>query len=378
MKRELEARLASGVRGLSPYQPGKPIETLQRELGLKDVVKLASNENSLGTSPDVAAAIQVAAQDIHRYPDGNAYLLKEALVSYYGAQHAGDHNKILFDQITLGNGSNDVLELVARAFLQAGDHAVYSEHAFAVYALVCQAIGAVPTVVPAKRWGHDLEAILKAIKPETKVLFLANPNNPTGTWFTRDEWEAFIEKVPSNVVVVLDEAYAEYIKDERYPRGVDYLHQYPNLVVCKTFSKAYGLAALRVGYGLSSIEIADYLNRVRQPFNVNHMAIHAAVAALGDQRFVDESCNINVQGLEMLVSGFQALGLSFIPSVANFISVDVGQPAAPIYEALLREGVIVRPVHGYGMPHFLRVSVGRPDENRAFLQALKKVLRASA
>lgn len=364
---EFERQLANGVKKLKPYQPGKPIETLQRELNLSTVTKLASNENPLGASPNVAQAIKRAASEIYRYPDGNGFKLKEALVAYY-------EQEIEPANITLGNGSNDVLELIARAFLNPGDHAVYSQHAFAVYALACQAVGAKATVVPAKKWGHDLDGMLKAITPHTKVVFLANPNNPTGTWFDSKAWEAFIANVPNNVLVVLDEAYAEYISEEEYPHGPNYLKRYRNLIVCRTFSKAYGLAGLRVGYSLSSLEIADYLNRVRQPFNVNAIALEAAVAALEDQHFLDRSCELNNHGLEELASELHAMELSFIPSVANFLCVNLHRYAEPIYEKLLQAGVIVRPVANYGMPHFLRVSVGSSKDNMRFIKALRKIL----
>lgn len=362
------SQLAEGVKELSPYQPGKPIAALQRELGIDNIVKLASNENPLGCSQKVVAAISEGARDVHRYPDGSAYELREAIVEYHAKPSVG------LSHITLGNGSNDVLELIGRAFLNAGDHAVYSEYAFAVYALTCKAMNVAATEVPAKAWGHDLEALLSAVRPETKIVFLANPNNPTGTWFDVSAWEWFLSRIPPHTLVVLDEAYAEYIQLQAYPEGVHYLEDYPNLIVCKTFSKVYGLAGLRVGYALSSIEIADYLNRVRQPFNVNSLALNAAVAALSDQAFVEQSRVVNSEGLTLLSAGLDALDVPYIPSVANFICVDMEQAAQPIFQQLLQKGVIVRPVTNYGLEHFLRVSVGNTAEIEVFLQALQDIL----
>lgn len=276
--------------------------------------------------------------------------------------------------MTLGNGSNDILDLVARAYLAPGLNAVFSEYAFAVYPIATQAVGAVGKVVPARDYGHDLPAMLAAIDADTRVVFIANPNNPTGTWFGPAALEDFLAQVPENVLVVLDEAYIEYAEGDELPDGLDYLARYPNLLVSRTFSKAYGLASLRVGYGLSSAQVADVLNRVRQPFNVNSLALAAACAALDDADYLAESRRVNDAGMAQLEAGFRALGLSWIPSKGNFIAVDFGRDAAPINAALLREGVILRPVGGYGMPTFLRVSIGLPAENARCLEALAKVL----
>lgn len=356
-----------GVQKLSPYVPGKPVDELARELDLdpSGIVKLASNENPLGPSPKALEAIRAELAELTRYPDGNGFELKRRLAERCGVTPA---------QVTLGNGSNDILDLVARAYLAPGLNAVFSEYAFAVYPIATQAVGAVGKVVPARDFGHDLPAMLAAIDANTRVAFIANPNNPTGTWFGPAALESFLAQVPENVLVVLDEAYIEYAEGDELPDGLDYLARYPNLLVSRTFSKAYGLASLRVGYGLSSAQVADVLNRVRQPFNVNSLALAAACAALDDADYLAESRRINDAGMFQLEEGFRALGLTWIPSKGNFIAVDFGRDAAPINAALLREGVILRPVGGYGMPTFLRVSIGLPAENARCLEALAKVL----
>jgi histidinol-phosphate aminotransferase len=353
----------SYVRSIAPYQPGKPVSELAREMGLEEasIVKLASNENPLGTGPRTRAAIDAALSDIARYPDGNGYHLKLALATRYGVDMAS---------IVLGNGSNDVLELVAAAFLGPGRAAVMSQHAFAVYPLATQARGARAIVMPAKNYGHDLEAMAKAIDDETYVVWAANPNNPTGTLASPDEVEAFLRKVPERVLVVLDEAYNEYIKADLRADTVKLLKRHPNLVVTRTFSKAYGLAGLRVGYALAHPSVADVMNRVRQPFNVNSVALAAAAAALDDMEFVARSYAENLNGLRQLEEGARALGLDFIPSYGNFLTIRVGK-AAEIFKRLLRRGVIVRPVGGgYGLPEHLRVTTGTAAENDRFLGAL--------
>lgn len=357
----------SSVQQLSPYIPGKPVDELARELNLDpaQIVKLASNENPLGASPKALEAIAAAVGELTRYPDGNGYSLKVKLA---------ERAKVGIDHVTLGNGSNDILELVARAYLAPGVNAVFSQHAFAVYPIVTQAVGAEARVVPAKDWGHDLPAMLKAIDADTRVVFIANPNNPTGTWFGPQALSDFLAAVPAHVLVVLDEAYIEYASGSELPNGLDYLADHDNLLVSRTFSKAYGLAALRVGYGISSAVIADVLNRVRQPFNVNSLALAAACAALDDLDYLAHSRSLNNAGLLQLQDGLLALGLGWIPSKGNFLAIDMGQDAAPINQALLREGVIVRPVANYGMPRHLRVTVGTAAENSRFLEALGKVL----
>lgn len=356
-----------GVQKLSPYVPGKPVEELAREFGLnpESIVKLASNENPLGPAPSVMAAVQKVLPELTRYPDGNGFVLKQALSERFGFDLA---------MITLGNGSNDILELLGRAFAMPGDEVVFSAHAFAVYPIVTQAVGATAVQVPARNWGHDLEAMAAAITPATKLVFIANPNNPTGTWFEQGEFEAFMARVPDHVLVVLDEAYTEYVVADDALNGFDHVARYPNLIVCRTLSKAYGLAALRVGYCISHPQVADVLNRIRQPFNVNSLALAAAVAALDDQAYLDESRQLNQQGMRQLEEGLTRLGLEWIPSRGNFIAVDVGRDAEPVYQGLLRSGVIVRPVAGYGMPNHLRVSIGLERENQRFLDALAGVL----
>ena len=359
-------RLAvDGVRGLQPYEPGKPMEALERELGLRDIIKLASNENPLGPGPRALEAVRAQVPDIGRYPDGNGFALKQALSRHLGVDPAC---------LTLGNGSNDILELLARAFLAPEHEVVFSEHAFAVYPIVTQAAGARAVVTPARDWGHDLEAMAAALTPRTRLVFIANPNNPTGTWLRADALEHFLDSTPEHVLVVIDEAYFEYVQEPDYPDALSWLPRYPNLVLTRTFSKAHGLAGLRVGYGISRPQVADLLNRVRQPFNVNSLALAAAEAALGDAAHLQRSTALNREGMARLVAGFEDLGLGYIPSVANFISVDVGRPGTEVYQALLRRGVIVRPVANYGMPRHLRVTVGLPEENARFLDALAAVL----
>ena len=354
-----------GVVGLAPYQPGKPVEELERELGISDAVKLASNENPLGPPPAVRRFLAECPLDLARYPDGNGFRLKRALAERFG---------IAPDRITLGNGSNDVLELVARVFLQPGRSAVFSEHAFAVYPIVTQATGAEAHVAPARDYGHDLDAMRARITNDTRVVFIANPNNPTGTWLDAASLERFLTSVPEDVVVVLDEAYVEYVEAPEYPDSLPWLERFPNLVVTRTFSKIHGLAGLRVGYALSSPQIADLLNRVRQPFNVNALAQEAALLALEDKAHVARSRANNREGMAFWEGALTDMGLAWIPSVGNFITVDLGRPAAPVNEALLREGVIVRPVANYGLPNHLRITIGGPEENERAADALRKVL----
>ena len=356
------------VRSIAPYQPGKPISELAREFGLdeKNIVKLASNENPRGIGPRTRAAIDGALGEIARYPDGNGYDLKLALSKRYG---------IDMSAIVLGNGSNDVLELVSLAFLGPGRSAVFSQHAFAVYPLATQARGARAIVVPAKDYGHDLEAMAKAVDEDTYVLWVANPNNPTGTYASPQRIEALLRQVPERVIVVLDEAYNEYLPADLKADSAKWLKRHPNLVVVRTFSKAYGLAGLRVGYGLTHPSIADVMNRVRQPFNVNSIALVAATAALDDMEFVAKSYAENLQGLRQLERGAKALGLDYIPSFGNFVTIRLGK-AAEIYKRLLRRGVIVRPVGGgYELPEHLRVTSGTPEENETFLAALSASLK---
>ena len=358
----------SYVRSIAPYQPGKPISELAREMGLdeKRIVKLASNENPRGIGPRTRAAIEAALADLARYPDGNGFELKQAISRRYGVDPSG---------IVLGNGSNDVLELVSLAFLGPGRSAVYSQHAFAVYPLATQARGARAIVVPAKDYGHDVEAMAAAVAEDTQVVWVANPNNPTGTMVPPDRLETFVRRLPERVIVVIDEAYNEYLHADLRADTLKWLKRHPNLVVTRTFSKAYGLAGLRVGYALAHPSVADVMNRVRQPFNVNSIALAAAAAALDDMEFVARSYAENLQGLRQLEAGVRALGLDWIPSYGNFLTIRVGR-AADVYKRLLRRGVIVRPVGGgYELPAHLRVTVGTAEENERFLAALAASLK---
>jgi histidinol-phosphate aminotransferase len=355
------------VQKIARYIPGKPVDELAREFGIDPdrIVKLASNENPRGPGPAVRKAISGATEDLSRYPDGNGFALKSALAARFGVDS---------DAVVLGNGSNDILELVTQAFLRPGDTAVYSRHAFAVYPLATQARGATGIEVAARAdYGHDLPAMRAAIAPTTRVVFVANPNNPTGTWVAPATLESFIASVPGDVLVVLDEAYNEYLAPELCAPSAGWTRRYSNLIVSRTFSKAYGLAALRVGYGLMNARVAEMLNRVRQPFNVNALAQAAALAALADESYVAESRSLNDAGRAELEAGFGKLGLAFVPSHANFVLVKVGD-AARVYRRLLEQGVIVRPVANYALPEWLRVTVGVAAENRRFLDALEQAL----
>lgn len=363
-----------GVRSLRPYQPGKPIEELQREYGVSHVIKLASNENPLGPGPGVRDVLAREYSGLARYPDGNGFNLKKMLAEKHGVD---------MNRITLGNGSSDPLEFVVRVFAQPGDEVLFSEHAFAMYPIVTQAASATAVVAPAKDWGHDLNAMAARISDRTRVIFIANPNNPTGTWLGAAELEAFIDNVPESVIVVVDEAYFEYAIDpslrilqggKDYPDASAWLDRFPNLVVTRTFSKAYGLAGLRVGYSLSHPGIANLMNRIRPPFNVNSIALAAACAGLIDSEHVSRAISLNAQEMSRVTESFTQMGLKYIPSAGNFVSVNVGTDGAAVYDALLHEGVIVRPVANYGMPEFLRVTLGLPEENTQFLNALTRVL----
>ncbi|HMT92673.1 histidinol-phosphate transaminase [uncultured Thiothrix sp.] len=364
----------AGVQALSPYQPGKPIEELERELGITNILKLASNENPLGTSPKALAALTRPLKALELYPDGSGYLLKEAIANKLGLQAK---------QITLGNGSNDVLELIARAFLAQGRSAVMSEFAFAVYPIVTQAAGAELYIAKANPpehadmpYGHNLQNLLEKISATTQLVFIANPNNPTGTWLGKEELLNFLQQVPQQVIVVIDEAYTEYVEDPEFPDALAWLEQFPNLIVTRTFSKIYGLAGLRVGFAASSAEIADILNRVRQPFNVNSLALAAATAALNDDAFLEQSKAVNSAGLQQWFAACAEENWDYIPTVGNFITLHLKRPAVAIYEALLREGVIVRPIAGYGLPQHLRITIGTEAQNQRCITALKKVLVA--
>ncbi len=356
---------APGIAALNPYVPGKPVAELERELGITDSIKLASNENPLGPAETVKQMLRGELDELARYPDGGGFALRDKLAQRHG---------VSADRITLGNGSNDVLDMIARVFLHPGVESLFSQHAFAVYPISTQAVGARARVTPAKHYGYDLQAMRAMVNEATRVVFIANPNNPTGTWLAHDELKSFIASLPNNVMTVVDEAYIEYVQESAYPDASQWLDEFPNLIVTRTFSKAYGLAGLRVGYGLSHPAVADLLNRVRQPFNVNSLALAAAAAALDDQQHIQRSIELNHRGMQQLIAGFDALGLGYIPSVGNFITVDLGQPAGDIDRGLLREGCIARPVANYGLPNHLRISIGLEKENARFLAALAKVL----
>jgi len=354
----------SYVRAISPYQPGKPITELAREMGIpvEKIVKLASNENPLGMSPKARKAVEAAINGIERYPDQFDLIAKVA-------ERCG----VARNQVVLGNGSNDVLDLIARVFLAPGRSAIFAQHAFAVYPLATLSTGAALISTPARNYGHDLNVMLAAIRPDTRIVWIANPNNPTGNFLPYPEVCAFLETVPQDVVVVLDEAYNEYLPPAERVDTAAWIKDFPNLVVTRTFSKIFGLAGLRVGYALASAEIADLMNRVRQPFNVNNLAIAAAVAALNDHLFVAESYELNRRGMEQLVAGIKRLGLEHIPSHGNFVTFKAGDGAA-VNQKLLKQGVIVRPIGGYGLPEWLRVTIGTEPENARLLEALEKAL----
>lgn len=353
------------VRAISPYLPGKPITELAREMGIpvEKIVKLASNENPLGMSPKARVALEKAVGSLERYPDD--FDLKKAL-----SKHTG----LGSERIVLGNGSNDVLDLIARVFLAPGRSAVFSQHAFAVYPLATLSAGAELIVVPAKDFGHDLDAMQAAIRPDTRIVWIANPNNPTGNFLPYPQLRTFLQAVPKDVVVVLDEAYNEYLPPADRVDTVAWLAEFPNLVITRTFSKIYGLAGLRIGYALAAAEVADLMNRVRQPFNCNNLALAAAVAALDDHEFVAKSYELNRAGLAQVLAGLKRFGLTHIPAHGNFVTFKVAD-AAGVNQRLLKQGVIVRPIGGYGLPDWLRVTIGTEPENTRFLEALEVALK---
>lgn len=361
----------SYVREIAPYVGGRPISEVAREFGLDEakIVKLASNENPLGMPDSAKKAMMAAAQDLARYPDSNGFELKNVLATKFS---------VPFEWITLGNGSNDILELTARAVAHEGDEIVFSKHAFAVYPLATQAVGAKAIEVSATAdFGHDLPAMLKAISSKTRLVFVANPNNPTGSFLAAEAIEQFIEQVPPHVVVVIDEAYNEFLTPEQQYNAVDWVRRFPNVIVSRSFSKAYGLAGLRIGYGIAQNNLTDLLNRIRQPFNVNSLAQAAAIAALGDSAFLKQCYEVNQAGYAQLTQAFEQMGLKYIPSSGNFVLVKVGdQPdsGAKVNLELLKAGVIVRPVGNYGLPEWLRISIGLPEENQVFISALKRIL----
>jgi histidinol-phosphate aminotransferase len=358
------------VRAIAPYQSGRPIAEVAREFGLDQdtIVKLASNENPFGVPASARTAMLAAIDDLGRYPDANGFDLKAALAARY---------RVPADWITLGNGSNDILEMAVHAFVERGQAVVYSQYSFAVYALATQGLGARHIVVPAVEYGHDLARMAAAIDADTRLVFIANPNNPTGTFIGAADIAAFLKRVPPHVVVVLDEAYNEFLAPQLQFESSAWVAQYPNLLVSRTFSKAYGLAGLRVGFAIAQPQLTDLMNRIRQPFNVNSMAQAAAIAALDDADFLEQGARNNADGYRQLTAAFEEMGLEYIPSHGNFVLLRVGHDddaGARVNLALLRQGVIVRPVGAYGLPRWLRVSIGLPQENAAFLDALAKAL----
>jgi len=356
-----------GIETIQPYQGGKPIEEVQRELGIRDVVKLASNENPLGPSPLALEAMAAAAKQLHLYPDGNAFYLKRDLAA---------HLDVSPEQLLLGNGSNEVLQIVGETFLSPGERVVYSQGAFVVYELVAKTFGARAVTPPLRNATHDLDAMADAVTPDTRVVFIANPNNPTGTYNTKSELDRFMDRMPPETLVVLDEAYFEYVTRGDYPNGLDYLREGRNVLVTRTFSKIYGLAGIRLGYGIGSPSVIEWMNRVRQPFNVNALAQAGARAALSDTTHVKKSREMNTEGRDYLERELTALGLETVPSVANFVMVHLRRNGLAVTQALMREGVIVRPVANYGFPRSIRVTVGLPHENERFIRALTKTLSA--
>ncbi|MGH8250058.1 MAG: histidinol-phosphate transaminase [Steroidobacteraceae bacterium] len=375
MANRFEALAAPGIRNLAPYIPGKPPEQLERELGIKDSIKLASNENPLGPGPRALAALKDAIAGVGMYPDGSGHVLRSRLAQAHG---------IDISQVTLGNGSNDLLVLLAETFLTPDSEAVYSQYAFAVYPIAVQAAGAAARIPQANAaghrmpLGHDPAAFAAAIGSRTRLLFVANPNNPTGTWLDERELETLLRTIPPDVIVVIDEAYHEYAVGLGVPDATRWLSRHPNLVVTRTFSKAFGLAGLRVGYSLSHPDLAELLNRVRQPFNVSVAGLAAAVAAVDDSEHLERTLAVNREGLEYLRTGLAGLGLGVLPSAANFVLCDVGRPAAPISDALQRQGVIVRPVANYGLPNHLRITTGTRQQNERALAAMAGALATRA
>ena len=369
MQQDIESFFLSiatpGVQGLHPYQPGKPLAELEREYGISNAIKLASNENPLGPSPAIKGVIEQTIAELARYPDGNGFALKNRLVQDLDVAQSS---------ITLGNGSSDIIEFAIRAFASRGDEVVFSQFSFAMYPILTQMVGAKGIVVPATDWGHDLSVMLACISDNTKLVFIANPNNPTGTWLKTADIEAFLKEVPKQVIVIVDEAYFEYVQEADYTTTIALIDRFPNLIVTRTFSKAYGLAGLRIGYGVSHPAIADILNRVRPPFNTNSMALVAAEVSLNDVAHRQQSVDLNRRGMQQLEAGFRSLDLEFIPSVGNFIAVNVKRKDTEIFEKLLRLGVIVRPVGNYEMHNMIRVTVGLEAENSRFLDALGQVL----
>jgi histidinol-phosphate aminotransferase len=361
----LKKLIREGVEDLIPYPPGKPIEELERELGIKGSIKLASNENPLGPSPMAVQAIMDKVQGLHRYPDGSGYYLKTKLSEKFG---------LPISKIILGNGSNELIELIIRTFLSPGEHVVQAFPTFLVYEKVVKGAGGRMISVPLSGFEIDLNAIADAITAETKIVFLTNPNNPTGFALSKDEMSGFLKQIPDDVIVVLDEAYIEFISDEGVAQGLDLLSAHPLLAVLRTFSKLYGLAGLRIGYGFAAEDLIDYMNRVRQPFNANTLAQAAAIAALDDSEFVSRTLKVVQDGLQYLYQSLDEMGLEYRPTQTNFFLIKVPRKGKEIYERMLKKGVIVRSMDSYGLPDYIRINVGRPEENKRFVRSLKEIL----
>jgi histidinol-phosphate aminotransferase len=365
MSNSLKNRVNKGVLDLKPYEPGKPIEETEKELGLENIVKLASNENPIGMSPKAHEVVS-ALTDLNRYPDGNASAFKEKVASSFD---------VLPTMVTVGNGSNDIIEFIAKCFLSSGDTAIYSKHGFAIYPLAIKASGAEAIKVEAKNWGHDLEAMADAIQENTKVIFIASPNNPTGTASTLEEIEKFLTKIPDNIVVLIDQAYFEYVENEEFKVPFKLVEKFKNLIISRSFSKAHGLAAFRLGFAISSEEIADYLNRVRQPFNTNSLALAAGIEAIEDEEHIFKSVKLNKLGLEMIKAKFDDLGFEYINSHGNFISFDSKNDSDKSFDFFLQKGIILRSLKVYEMPKHLRVSIGTEEEMQKFTKTLEEYAR---
>ena len=362
--KDIRKLIRPNIANLLPYPPGKPIEEVKRQLGLEEVIKLASNENALGPSPKALDAIKKRLGEINLYPDGNAFYLKQKLTQHWGVEE---------EEIFVGNGSDEIIRMIAETFLNPGEEIIMGSPAFIIYFIAATVMNGKVIEVPLKNYTHDLEAMLKAQTPKTKIIFIANPNNPTGTMVDAQEVDSFLDKVDEDVIVVFDEAYYEYTPDN-FPETIKYVQEGRNVIVLRTFSKIYSLAGLRIGYGIGKKEIFTEMNRIRQPFNVNRVAQVAAIAALEDKEHVKKSCQMNEAGKKFLYQELGALGLEYVPTAANFILINMKQPGKDIYQKLLEKGVIVRPMEGYGLPDFIRVTIGKPEENKKFIQALRQVV----
>lgn len=355
--------VSDNIKNINPYVPGKPIDELERELGISGSIKLASNENPLGPSSKAVAAARKAMERLNRYPDGSGFYLAQALAAQY---------EVEVNQIILGNGSNELIELAVRTFVQPGDEVVSAEPSFVVYKMIVQAAGGTNVIVPCREYAHDLDAMAERITPRTRIVFIANPNNPTGTMNTKAEMDRFMARVPDHVLVALDEAYFEYVTRVDYPDSLEYLREGRNVLALRTFSKIYGLAGLRIGYGITTAEIAGLLNKVRQPFNTNSLGQAAALAALADRKHVERSIAVNNEGKKYLYQAFEQLGVSYVPTETNFIFFETGRDCGDVYDALLRKGVIIRPMGGKR----LRVTIGLDEENKRFIAELDALLKS--